>query len=132
MQRQIYILLPHPHMARQRAIAAVGTAPDGWVVELHEPKRSDELSAKYHAICSDLAKSQMQWAGKRRTKDQWKILLLSGHAVATKLGADLVPGLENEFVNLRESSATMSARRMSSLVEYALAWCAEHNVMLSA
>ena len=99
---------------------------------MHEPRRSDELSAKYHAICSDLAKSQMQWAGKRRTKDQWKILLLSGHAVATKLGADLVPGLENEFVNLRESSATMSARRMSSLVEYALAWCAEHDVMLSA
>lgn len=58
----------------------------------------------------------------------WKVLLVSGHAVATKSGAEMVPGLEGEFVNLRESTALMTKARGSSLIEYAVAFCAGHDV----
>lgn len=108
-------------IARLNAIEAVRTAPAGQVVQIKEPTRNGDQNAKFHAICSDFAKSKIQWAGKRRTLDEWKVLLISGHAVATKQGAEIVPGLENEFVNIRESSARMSKSRMCSLIEYSQA-----------
>ena len=114
--------------ARRRAVEAVQSAPDGMVVRISEPKRNLEQNDKFHAICDDLAKSPIEWMGKRRTKDEWKVLLVSGHAVATKRGAEMVPGLEGEFVNLRESTASMGIKRMSSLIEYANAFMATHEV----
>jgi hypothetical protein len=69
--------------------------------------------------------------GKKWPLEAWKVLFISGHAVATKHGAEVIPGLENEFVNIRESSAGMSIARLSSLVEYCLAWCAENGVRLN-
>lgn len=110
-------------LARRRAAAFVADeAPDGWVVTIAAPRRNSEQNAKFHSICSDLAGTV--WAGKPRSAAEWKILLVSGHAVATKEGADVVPGLESEFINLRESTALMSKRRSSSLIEYATAFCA--------
>ena len=114
-----FILSHEP--ARLNAIEAVRTAPAGQVVQIKDPTRNGDQNAKFHAICSDFAKSSIQWAGKRRSAEEWKVLLISGHAVATKQGAEIVPGLENEFVNIRESSARMSKQRMCSLIEYAQA-----------
>ncbi len=118
-------------VARQRAIRAVQEAPAGFAVTLAEPRRNLDQNAKFHAICSDIARSGIEWAGKRRTAGQWKVLLVSGHAVATKEGAEMVPGLEGEFVNVRESTALMSVKRSASLIEYTLAFCAMSDVRLS-
>jgi hypothetical protein len=114
--------------ARRRAIQAVQEAPEGYRVEVSEPKRNGDQNAKFHALCSDIARSGFQWMGKPRTADEWKVLLVSGHAVATKLGAEIVPGLEGEFVNIRESTARMSKARASSLIEYTIAWMEEHEI----
>ena len=90
--------------------------------------RTLDQNAKFHAICGDLEKSGMHWAGKPRTRGQWKVLLVSGHAVATGLGAEMVPGLENEFVNIRESTASMAKARGASLIEYSTAFCITNGV----
>jgi hypothetical protein len=82
----------------------------------------------FHAICSALSKSKMEWAGKRRPLEAWKVLLISGHTKATAGEVEIIPGLENEFVNIRESSASMSKKRMASLIEYSLAFCASNEV----
>jgi len=117
--------------ARRRAVEAVRTAPPGFVVRVEPPKRSGDQNAKFHALCSDIARSGFAWAGKPRTAAEWKVLLVSGHAAATKQGAEMVPGLENEFVNLRESTARMSRARSSSLIEYALAFATAHGIELA-
>ena len=117
--------------ARQRAVQAVQQAPEGFVVVVSPATRNSDQNAKFHSICGDIAKSGMQWAGKKRTAAQWKVLLVSGHAVATKEGADMVPGMEGEFVNLRESTALMSVRRAASLIEYSIAFCAINRIELS-
>lgn len=114
--------------ARRRAMSAVADAPAGYRITVEPARRSLDQNAKFHAICSDLAASKTPWMGKPRDAAAWKVLLVSGHAVATKEGAEIVPGLEGEFVNLRESTARMSKRRGSSLIEYALAFCALHGV----
>jgi hypothetical protein len=110
--------------ARQRAIDCVRDAPEGYVVKVSEPTRNLEQNAKFHALCADAARMGLEWAGKPRSAAEWKVLFVSGHAVATGQGADIVPGLEGEFVNIRESTARMSKARSSSLIEYAQAWIA--------
>ena len=114
--------------ARRGAREAVETAPDGYCVTVSEPTRSLDQNAKFHAICADISRSPVVWAGKRRTASEWKVLLVSGHSVATKQGAEIVPGIEGEFVNIRESTATMNKARGASLIEYALAFAANHGV----
>ena len=117
-----YFVLAHD-LARRRAVAAVADAPKGYVIKVQPPTRSLDQNAKFHAICSDLAGTP--WAGKPRSAAEWKVLLVSGHAVATKEGAEVVPGLEGEFINIRESTAAMSKKRGASLIEYAQAFAAQ-------
>jgi hypothetical protein len=115
---------------RGNAMAAVERAPDGYTVTVSEPIRSTDQNAKFHAIVADIARSPLKWAGKHRTPEQWKAILISGHAVATKEPGEVIPGIEGEFVAIRESSARMSVRRASSLIEYTLAFCATHGIEL--
>lgn len=124
------IILAH-NVARQRALAAIADAQEGWVLTLTPPKRSGDQNSKFHALCGDLSRSELTWAGKRRSTAQWKVLLVSGHAVATKEGAEMVPGIEGEFVNLRESTAAMTKKRGSSLIEYTVAFCATNGVHMA-
>lgn len=116
--------------ARLNCKIAIDESPDGYMVAIKPPTRTSDQNSKFHALCSDIAKSDVQWAGKKRTAAQWKGLFVSGHAIATNEGADMVPGLENEFVNLRESTALMSVKRGSSLIEYTLAFCATNGVRM--
>lgn len=129
-ERQFFVMAHDT--ARANAIRAVQQAPEGYVVEVRPSKRTTDQNAKFHALCSDLARAGVPWAGKPRKADEWKVLLVSGHAVATKEGADIVPGLEGEFVNIRESTAAMSKARGSSLIEYAVAFCASHDIEVAA
>lgn len=108
---------------RRLAMTAVANAPSGFTVEVKPTKRTDDQNRRFHAMVGDIARARIPWAGKVRTAEQWKVLLVSGHATATKDGSgDIVPGLESEFVNLRESTALMSVRRGASLIEYTRAW----------
>jgi hypothetical protein len=119
------------NLARRNAMRAIADAPEGYRVTLEPPKRTDGQNERFHAIVGDIAKAGPQWAGKRRTAAEWKVLLVSGHATATKEGAEMVPGLEGEFVNIRESTALMSVRRGASLIEYATAFALANGVTLN-
>ena len=110
---------------RIRALEAVSKAPDGLILIMKDSTRTLDQNAKFHALCTDAAKT-MTYMGRVLKADQWKVLFISGHAIATNLGADMVPGLEGEFVNLRESSAQMGVKRMTSLIEYTQAYIDSH------
>ena len=119
-------------MSKKRAIAAIeALSLDGWIIEIREATRTLEQNAKFHAMCGDIAKSPLQWAGKRLTARQWKFLLVSGHAVVTNEASEIIQGLEGELINIRESTALMSKRRGSSLIEYTLAFGTTHEVKWS-
>lgn len=120
-----------------KAIDAAWRHAKGWLVsgggrlvlEVRPETRSDAQNRLLHALFSDVAK-QAEWMGQKRTALEWKLLFVSGHSVATKQGADLVPGLEGEFLNLRESTARMGKARMASLLDYVMSWAIEHGVEL--
>lgn len=113
--------------ARRRIIVEVANAPAGYFVKIMPETRTLQQNSKLHAIFTGIAKTE-KYIGRELNSVQWKTLFVSGHSVATGLGADMVPGLENEYVNIRESSAQMSIARMSSLIEYTNAWQAEQEV----
>ncbi len=129
MSKLTYVL--HTPLIRENACRAILRAEPGYVVTIAEPTRSSEQNAFFHSICSDIAKSGHPFAGKPRDAGVWKVLLISGHAIATKEGTEVLPGLEGEFVNIRESSARMSVRRAASLIEYAIAYCASNGIALT-
>ncbi len=117
---------------RANASRAVAEAPDGFVVSIGPKKRSTDQNAHFHAICTDLENPPLKFAGKRRKKEEWKALLISGHAVATQEPGEVIPGIEGEFVAIRESSARMDVRRAGSLITYAIAYCDLNGVELKA
>jgi hypothetical protein len=129
--KRIFILGGHPEARGRAAAFVLHEAPDGYAVTVAEAARNAEQSAKFHAICGDLEKSGLLWRGKPRTDAEWKVLLVSAHATATKEGSEVVDGLEGEMVNIRESTALMSVRRSSSLIEYSVAFCVVHGVKMS-
>jgi hypothetical protein len=123
-----YILIGTVTATNRRHLAEkVANLPEGLGIKVGPPTRSLEQNAKLHAMFGELEK-KAKYLGRRLTLNQWKTLMISGHAVATGLGADMVPGIEGEYVNIRESSAQMSVARMTSLIEYIHAWAAMNNV----
>lgn len=109
---------------RGRAASAVMEAEVGECVKISKPTRTLEQNAKFHALCNEISKLNIKWAGECRTTQEWKELLVSGHNAATGYGRGIkyMEGLEGEFVVLRESTASMTVQRIASLIEYAEAF----------
>lgn len=123
-EKRLYIVSPknRPYIRQQ-----IDTLEVGDHVRVGPPDRLLVQNAKFHAMCGDIAK-QSKYLERTLSLGQWKILMISAHSIETGEGADIVPGLTGEFVNLRESSAAMSIRRMASLIESVACWGAENNV----
>lgn len=100
-------------------------------VIIKDKTRSMPQNNKFHAICGDLQKSRFTWADKPRTDKEWKVLLVSGHSIATDEPTELVTGIESELINIRESTALMSVKRANSLIEYSVAFCAGNGIKLN-
>ena len=101
----------------------IKTCPDDYKVTIAPMTRSSGQNEKFHALCGDLEKSNILFCGKKRNLEDWKAILVSGHAKATKMENELVVGIEGEIVAMRESTASMSVARSSSLIEYTMAYC---------
>lgn len=112
-----------------KSIAArrLASAPIGWVCSVREAHRTLPQNAKLHAMLTDISQ-QCDYMGKRRTINFWKNLFVSGWMIATDQVPEIVPGLEGEFVNIRESTANMGVRDLSSVIEYVSAWGANEGV----
>lgn len=129
MEKKRFIIINE--QVRRNAVDAILRAPEGSAASVGPASRSLDQNAKFHAICTDIANSPLTWAGKRRSAEEWKVLLVSGHTKATEGEIEFVPGLEGEFVNIRESTSRMSVKRAASLITYAIAFCDTNNVHLT-
>ncbi|HHF1670540.1 TPA: recombination protein NinB [Haemophilus influenzae] len=97
------------------------------VVKIQPITRSLEQNSKLHALLSDISK-QCEFNGKKRDIDTWKMIMVSAHKIATGGQAEMVIGLEGEVINLRESTAQMSVKRLASLIEYITCWGVQNGV----
>lgn len=107
---------------RQKACAAIQSAPEGWVVEIHGESRSAAQNRKLWPMLADFA-AQVTHNGRRYSKENWKDLL-----TAAFVRAEVVPGLDGGVVALGLSTSRMTMSDFSELVEFIYAMGAEYGV----
>ena len=117
-------------VARKAICRHVLAAPLGEVVTIAQETRSQQQNRLLHPLLTDISR-QAKWMGKPRSMLQWKVIMVSAHAIATGEPNEMVIGIEGEVVNLRESTAAMSKKRFASLLEYVIAFCVENDVKIS-
>lgn len=111
---------------RDRAIACIKAAPDGWRVIVEPPKRSGEQNAALHALITEIAR-QCEWAGRRWDVETWKRLLVSAWGRTNGQQMHIVPALDGhgvDIVPIRTSALTRA--ECNDLLEYVQAWAAEN------
>lgn len=110
---------------RSRILQWVQRAPDGYRVEIKEPRRSTDQNAKMWACLSDIA-SQKTHHGVRLSPEDWKVLFMS----ALRQEVRMVPNLDgNGFVTLGRSTSDLSKAEFSDLLEIIHEWGARNGVV---
>ena len=121
MSRWLFIMSARE---RSRILQWVQRAPDGYRVEIKEPRRSSDQNAKMWACLSDIA-SQKTHHGVRLSPEDWKALFMS----ALRQEVRIVPNLDgNGFVTLGRSTSDLSKAEFSDLLEIIHEWGARNGV----
>ncbi len=136
MTKQTFFMA-HP-VARANAIKAVETAPDGWMVQISEPKKKREQEEKYHAMVGDIAKC-CTFMDKKHHQDDWKRLLVNAFAkVMREAGTPLhhdgrvMPSLDfTEVVQLGIQTSDFYVKEAAQFIEFLYAYGSENNVRWS-
>lgn len=102
------------------------------IIEECRSTRSLEQNSKFHAICHDLEKSGLKWAGRERDTEAWKRLLVDAWArCENRTQGEIVPSLDGQsVVSLGIQTRKMKVGEMAELIEFAQAWAIDHDVPL--
>jgi hypothetical protein len=118
-------VLSHPE-ARRRAMEAVRTAPDSWVVSLHEPQRTGPQNKALHATLTEIARA-CKWAGSTWEMEVWKRLMTAAWMRATAQPVIVLPALDGMGMDVvYRRTSHLSVSECNSLLEFTRAWAAEH------
>ncbi len=121
-------VLTHPR-ARESALEAVKTAPEGMAVIVREPVRNDLQNRAAHAALQDIAK-QVTWHGKQFNVLTWKRLTMASFLRELGQQPELIPALDgNGFDIVFEHSSQLGVRKFSAWIEWLYAFGAEHGVV---
>ena len=100
-------------------------APIGTRIEFKAAKRTLDQNSRLWAMLTDVAE-QAKHIERRYTPSQWKILFM--HACGREV--QFLPSLDGTtFIPWGQSSSDLSKDEMSELIEFMLAWGAEHGIV---
>lgn len=122
----VAIILTTPE-TRERFCRWVMAAPRNTVAALKGVKRSIPQNSRLWALLTDVAR-QAEWAGQKRTTEQWKDLF-TGAVKAAANNLEVVPGLGGGFMILGLRTSEMSKAEMADLQTYIEAWGTQHGVV---
>ena len=114
--------------ARRNALTAISEAPEGYWVMLKPEGRNLEQNARLHAMLADIVKARTVWDGETHDIEFWKGLVVSGWAIATKAEGQVVRGIEGEIVLIRRSTASMTKKELTSLLDYLEAFMVKRGI----
>lgn len=110
---------------RVRAHKLLDESPDGAILEVRPPRRTDPQNRRLHASIRDVAE-QVRWADDYLSEEEWKRLF-----AASLYGQKVVPGLLGGFVVLTKRTAEMSSGEVAELQDFIYAWGAEKGVIFT-
>lgn len=110
---------------RAKAIVGVTNAPDGYVLELREPKRTDEQNSAIHGLIAQILKQRPVHRGVRMTKEKYKAAFM--HLLGSEM--EFIPALEGDgFFPMGHRTSALTKGEFTNLIECVLAWCAREGV----
>lgn len=121
--RRVVKLVSRAH--RQRAIALVSAAPEGYVVTVQEPTRSLDQNARLWSLLTDVSRAEPM--GRKHTVDVWKCLFMQacGHE------SQFLMGLDGNPFPAGFKSSQLTVRQMTDLQEFISSFMAEHGIASS-
>lgn len=111
--------------SRARAKMLIDKAPRGYVVELREPKRTLEQNDLMWSLLTDISVACPM--GRRHTPDDWKAIAMN----ACGWECQFVEGLDCRPFPKGFRSSHLTKSQMSQLIDFLLAFAAEHQVKLT-
>jgi phage-related protein len=110
--------------SRDRAKQIIDRAPPEYVMELHQPKRTNEQNKKMQAMLTDVSLAKP--GGRKLLPHQWKAIFMDALERETKnaaFGCRWEPGLDGEgVVNLGYRSSLLRKSEMGELIDFIEAW----------
>jgi hypothetical protein len=104
----------------------IDRAPDGFRIEIAEPKRTDAQNRLLWPMLTALS-TGLKWHGQTLSPEDWKDLLSAG----LKRELRMVPNLDgNGFVSLGARTSTMTKAEFSDLIELIRAFAAREGISL--
>lgn len=108
--------------SREFLCGLIMKAPEGWVCRIDEATRTLEQNALLWPLLTDISR-QVIWHGKKLRQNVWKDIF-----TASIREAEIVPGLDGNFVVCGQSSSKMGKAEFSELLSLIEAFAADHNV----
>ena len=98
------------------------------VVEVRPETRSLAENAMLHALLTEISR-EVEWAGKKRDPETWKRLLTAAWCRARGDHVELLPALDGHGVDIvYRRTSELSRAECAELIEFVLAWAAEHGI----
>lgn len=119
-----FVVLTGP-VGRERAKLLVDRAPEGCVVNIRQPTRTDDQNAKMWAMLSDV--SQAMPEGRRHTPEDWKAIFMN----ACGWEVQFIEGLDGRPFPQGFRSSRLTKKQMSDLIEYIQAFGDQQGVVWS-
>jgi hypothetical protein len=122
MTRHLLTLTPRN---RAKAHAGIERAPDGWVLELREPKRTDEQNAALWGLLHQIQRQRPTHQGVKMTAELWKSVFMDA------LGAEMrmLPKLDGDgYFPIGHSTSRLTKGEFANLLELMLAWTAREGL----
>ena len=117
-------------VARQRALDAVKSAPDGWTVTVDEPKRSLDQNALLWPILQEFA-DQLEWPVNGRMckiePEEWKDIL---SAAFKRESQRVAMGLDGGMVMLGMRTSKMKKAEFSEFLEFVFSVAVDRGVVI--
>lgn len=124
MSRHILTLTKHN---RAKAVIGVSNAPDGYVLELREPKRTDEQNSALHGLIAQILKQRPKHFGVAMTKESYKAVFLQalGHEGV------FLPTLDGDGVfPMGQRTSQLTKAEFTALIELILAFAAREKLVV--
>jgi len=112
-------------MQRERAKHLVDKAPDGFIAEVREPRRTLSQNDRLWALLTDVSLSKPQ--GRRHTPEEWKIIFMA----ACGWDVMFLEGLDGRPFPAGFRSSQLTKSQMSDLQGFIEAWGSENGVRWS-
>lgn len=112
---------------RAKAIVGVTNAPDGYVLELREAKRSDPQNAALWGLLHQIQRQRPTHNGVQMTAELWKVVFMDA------LGAEMrmMPKLDGDgFFPMGHSTSRLTKGEFTDLLELMLAWTAREGLQI--